>query len=634
MSDRARGIDLLSRRARRTALRSRANEVLGRASFLVLFPLAYAAAALTTIKLSHGAPGLLRWLEVGAVVPMGVLVGGVLHAALRHRPPLLGALALDRHYGLRDRITNALAFAAIPERERTPMMEAAIDDAIQVARDPSPRRAVPIQVPRDLWASIGLAALTAGIGLFEVPVTRVVRTEPHRVDALLVSDDDVDLFRRMAEDLTLSTTDPAALAGARRFNQLVEDIADRRLDRREVFKRLDELERTMKDPADLDTSALDEALDGIAKELEKSALSKPVSQALAEKRLADAEQAMRDLAKKVENAKKDVDKQRLDALRQAMKKASETVQSKAGQTEAARRGLEETRRRLLEKKNKQGLTPSEQQELARTERQLERLDREKSRNDAAEKQLSGLDKDLAKAAQDLMKELGQGSKDIEKSAEDINRASEQRMSQAQKEELLRRIRELRQTLRQEGQAGRERIRRMMAFGQRAHGGQSGKGQGQGQQGDRGSGMGQGQGKGGKGSEQLVFGQGRPGEGNAVMIAPGGENPGAGDRGESQGGTSQAGTEWGTGHDPNLKGAASALKGHAEDVTAAGADTGQGASSSQVIYGAAERGFTGHGYKKVYTDYKTVAEEALEQDQIPPGYRFYVRRYFQLIRPRD
>ena len=50
--------------------------------------------------------------------------------------------------------------------------------------------------------------------------------------------------------------------------------------------------------------------------------------------------------------------------------------------------------------------------------------------------------------------------------------------------------------------------------------------------------------------------------------------------------------------------------------------------------AAERGFVGRRYKKVYTDYQTVAEESLAKDEIPPGYRFYVRRYFQLIRPRD
>ncbi len=41
-----------------------------------------------------------------------------------------------------------------------------------------------------------------------------------------------------------------------------------------------------------------------------------------------------------------------------------------------------------------------------------------------------------------------------------------------------------------------------------------------------------------------------------------------------------------------------------------------------------------GYQDVYTDYRGHAEEVLETDEIPSGYRFYVRRYFQLIRPRE
>jgi hypothetical protein len=66
----------------------------------------------------------------------------------------------------------------------------------------------------------------------------------------------------------------------------------------------------------------------------------------------------------------------------------------------------------------------------------------------------------------------------------------------------------------------------------------------------------------------------------------------------------------------------------------GAAAGNGPSVSQVILGAADKGFVVKGYKQVYADYKTVAEEALKQDEIPAGYRFYVRRYFDLIRPRD
>jgi hypothetical protein len=70
------------------------------------------------------------------------------------------------------------------------------------------------------------------------------------------------------------------------------------------------------------------------------------------------------------------------------------------------------------------------------------------------------------------------------------------------------------------------------------------------------------------------------------------------------------------------------------VSAAGIDTGEGTAAAEVIYGAAERGFRSKGYKDVFTEYETVAEQVFEKDDIPPGYRFYVRRYFQLIRPRE
>jgi hypothetical protein len=71
----------------------------------------------------------------------------------------------------------------------------------------------------------------------------------------------------------------------------------------------------------------------------------------------------------------------------------------------------------------------------------------------------------------------------------------------------------------------------------------------------------------------------------------------------------------------------------QDSQVAGQDTGQGGSRSQIIEGASDRGFASGGYKKVFREYHTVAEETLNKDEIPGGYRFYVRRYFQLIRPR-
>jgi hypothetical protein len=55
--------------------------------------------------------------------------------------------------------------------------------------------------------------------------------------------------------------------------------------------------------------------------------------------------------------------------------------------------------------------------------------------------------------------------------------------------------------------------------------------------------------------------------------------------------------------------------------------------SQVIYGAAQRGFAGSDYARVHAEYEDHAERELEREAIPPGYRGYVRRYFEAIAPR-
>src|SRR6185369_12835852 len=117
--------------------------------------------------------------------------------------------------------------------------------------------------------------------------------------------------------------------------------------------------------------------------------------------------------------------------------------------------------------------------------------------------------------------------------------------------------------------------------------------------------------------------------------PGSSPAGPGKEGSADGAaTGSSGKGYGQGHDENLAGDPTKLEGKTQDVTAAGVDSGQGSASAEVIYGAAERGFVGKGYQQVFTDYQTVAEQVMTQDEIPPGYRFYVRRYFQLIRPRD
>ena len=44
--------------------------------------------------------------------------------------------------------------------------------------------------------------------------------------------------------------------------------------------------------------------------------------------------------------------------------------------------------------------------------------------------------------------------------------------------------------------------------------------------------------------------------------------------------------------------------------------------------------TADSYKEVYTKYHKLSEDALSQEQIPLGYRFYVKRYFESIKPKE
>jgi hypothetical protein len=625
------GIAQLRRAARRAGRRALVAALFSRIALLLPLPLGYAVLVLTLVKaLRLDAASQRGWWLFG-VVPLLVFLVGVGRVIFKPRPSWQGSIALDQFHGFHDRVTSALSFSQVPAAERTPLMQAAIEDGVALAAKLDPRRAVAIRIPRELGVVLTLLLGLGAISLLEVRHFRQLPPE-RSFEPMVMSADDLDLFRDVAKELQAKNDDPNALVAVRRFNQLVEDIAEHRLDRHEVFQRMGDLERDLKGDLELDRDARDEGLKGVARELQKSGLSKAAATALDEKRLADAEKALRELAEKLKNKAGRPSAAELDKLRQALEKASQSSEERAKSIDQRRRELQEEKKSLLKKKQDKadaGATPELDKKLADNERRLERLDREKNRAERSQKQMSELDKQLAQAARDLMRDAGQSAQDLEQGAQDINRMAKEETSEEQKQELLKKLQEMRELMRQQGKGGKDQMQRMQKFGQRARG-QSGAGQGQ-----PGDGQGEGQ-KGGKKDGPLRMGSGPGSISIEIPVPQSGSGQGQGQpSGDKPGGSDPAsGPSYGSGHDPNVAGDATDLKGKTKDVTAAGADTGQGAASSQVIYGAAERGFVGRGYKQVFTDYQTVAERALSQDEIPSGYRFYVRRYFQLIRPRE
>ncbi len=622
---RATALGRLMSAANRTTRRLVLGRLLGGLSLTLPVPLIYAAGALTWIKVAHPDAATERLLVWGGALALIVPLAGLVRSLLRRRPSLWGAQVLDRYHGLAGRVSNALSFQR--QAKRTPLMDAAIDDALSVVSDLSPRRAAPIQVPRGFWVSVGLAASVTLLSQLEVRTQRFVPAVVDNFEPLELPADDVELLRQLAEEMQDKAEDPAALAAMRRFNQLIEDIAERRLDRQEVFRRLEQLERGLLNEEALSDADLDEALADVGRELSRSTLSKPTAEALEQKNLPDAEEALKQLAKRLREKPETINKAELERLRKALSAASEKSNERLSRIEEQRRSLLAQQKRLLKKKEKgERLSAQEQRELERSKRQLKRLDRQKQRAKGAQSEMSKLDRELAEAARKLQEEMGGAAENLERGAEDINRMQKKQLSDKEKKALKKQLEELRQMLRQNKGDNQKRKEMLERFRRMARGQGGNKPAGKSGSGESGKKQGKGQGKEGPGRLSLGMGQTTievPVEGQAQSGSPG------------QGNSSGAGDEKGvgTGAGPNVAGE----KGKqldTVDVSAAGIDSGEGAASSEVVFGAAERGFAGSGYENIYTDYKTVAEEVMESDEIPPGYKFYVRRYFQLIRPRE
>jgi hypothetical protein len=613
----------LSRAALAAGRRQRFNAALRRLVRLLPIPLGYAVVARALVQWLEPGADATRWVWAGFFVACLAPLVGVVASWLARRSPHAGALALDRHHQSADRITNALEFSRLPASEQSPFMQAAIADALLAVERPNPAAAVPFELPRGAAWSVALVLLVVAASFIkphppEPPERAPAVLAP--IDPVVLAADDLSLLRESIEEFKPSGDNPELSQAVSDFNRLVEEMAERKLDRRELFRRLTEIERSLAAGPEAD-EALDAGLKDLAEQLDKSPLSRPIADALKEKRLTDAEQAMRELAERLARKDSPLDPAELERLRKALEAASTEADGRMERLEQMRREVEAEQRRLLQKKKAgEAATPEQKAAEERQKRRLEKLDRDIDDAKRSREKMSELDKELAKAAQELMRELGKSAEHLKQGAQDMNRMARQKMSEEEKRQLKQKLEELRELLRQGGANREQHLKRLQQFAERARG-QKGEGKdGQNQPG-----------KGGQnGPPRLTLG---PGGTPIPMPGAGGPSPGGGNKpGEGDG--PSGGTEAGAGSSPEMKGKATDLDSKTEDVTAAAVDTGQGAASSEVVFGAAEQGFTGARYQKVYTQYRTVAEDVLEQDAIPAGYEFYVRRYFQLIRPRQ
>lgn len=673
----------LSRPLRATARRIRVQRALDSAVVLGLAALGLAALVLALLKGGRLSEELaLRWLlGAGSLPVLGLALG-----ALRPIGGLVPAKLLDRAHGLQDRLSNAAAFAS--EAAPTPFMLAAIEDARAHASGLAPSRALAFAPPRGTLPLFGLAAGLALLAMVEVPRVLEERLPPPEpgIVPVMLHPDDLDAFESELRDLLEDPSTPEDVRqAAQSFNRLVEDLADERLDRAETLRRIAELERQLNEARPAEAESLRDSLAQLGRDLTRASLAESLSQAL---RDGDAERSEAETRRLSERLRTDPpNRAELERLRQALQRAAQNQPE--DRSEDLREREQEVERLLRRQREQAEPQPAEERRLLqRRQRELERLRREHQESMERRRQLDRLQRELQQAAESLQQQQrDRAAQDLERAAEDLNRMAREQRSDQELQRLQEQLSELRELIRrmrqqrQEGGEGQDRpngqggqgqspMDRFVARargqgegegvplgvpsegggGQRGQqGGQDGQGQpgqqagqgqpgqhGQGQPGQQGQGSGQGQaGEGSRGGQQgqrmlVLGGQG----GDAILELPGmgRDQPGAG-QGEG-GARAQQGPGAGVGHDPTLLDDPTRLGGARQTVRVEGQPQGEGPSRSQTILSSAQRGFASRDYQRVYTDYSGHAEEVLERDQIPPGYRFYVRRYFQLIRPRE
>ena len=580
-----------------------------------------------------------RGLGAVALLAAGIFLAGLLARALGRIPLDRVALQIDRTHGLHDRLRSALSFAREPAP--TPFMQAAIADAERASDGVDPRRAAPLRRPEELAPAAVIVAVAGMVALLHFPARTPAVAEAPRPLRLTVAHELLEPERAAAAQLAADAQksgDSDTSEMARQLNQLLQQIDAEELTRKQAFDKLAELENKYLKASDGELERLEQKLRKAGSELAQSKLLKETGQALKEDDLARARQELAKLAAEAEQraAEPKIDskwdqKQREEAAR-AMEAAARQEQKSADEK---RQELQEQRLREEERQLKKQLAerPDDQElqrRLERNQRELKRLEREREERAQAQRQLQRLQRELERAAAELRQKLSpealkQLTEQMRQMENEVTKLGNQSRAQMQ-------IAEIKEVLRRAGKSG--------AGGRDGLAGKEGDGKGKGQP-QRGKGdKGQEQLRefdqraGGKPGDTLLLGDNQgPGDTRVLLplpMGPGGDQPGPSGDGQRLPGQ---GDGIGDQHDPNLTGDATRMSAQHHDTRVQGKE-GAGPSRSQTILGSADKGFASTGYKKVYGDYSAVVEEVMSKEKVPPGYRFYIKRYFQLIKPRQ
>ncbi len=236
--------------------------------------------------------GGLSWASVTASLLMGPALGWLFSFA-RKRPEREAAVAIDRTYGLKDRVATALGFLA---KARLPAVwrELQIDDARQHVASVEPAEVVPIRAPKSWGWGLGLSALAIGIAMFSPPVepvaAAVVQSDVVAAQAVALAEGLEEL-----EEFNAESPDPEVEELLKQLARQIEDLKQPGLDPREALAKLSEMEAALqKQQKQLSAPNVDAQLAAIGEALSLSDEMQAAGEAMSQGKL---EKAAAELAK-------------------------------------------------------------------------------------------------------------------------------------------------------------------------------------------------------------------------------------------------------------------------------------------------------------------------------------------------
>jgi len=601
------------------------------------------------------------WVATAAWIGGGIVITTLLMALIRMPDSIALAERLDTANGLHDRLGTALDILQRPADQRTEFEAAQIRDAIQYTANIDITAAAPWVFPKELLGVlIALVLLAAATQIhMPPPVQTNIGIEPVLLGQIAsftvpdpssdpapenVEEDDIrqeaetQLGDIAANESELTLNDEDAIEVMSKMNRALSELAKRpdEVDPRTLTNAVNEAEEAIEELAgeprqQAAEEAVEEKLEKLSEALEKKAaktlrdpkiteLMKDLSASLKARDYETAAQKIEALLKRFNELPRR-ERERLAKLFDALGKKFES------QIQRDMNRLRKKRDRLRKKQEQNGeLSKRERRRLKTSEKELDRLQRQQNQEQPkAQKQLDRLSKEMQQLAQKMRRQQPRDKKrgarqnqsdGPEQKKNRLDKRSAKELSEMLKRMAKRRkqrragqkmkmkmadMKELLQRRRRRMKRGRKRLEKLAKKRGTSAGGEKPQ-----------AGMEPGQKSGDKNG--LLYRQRKEARQNWTRR-----------RNDSDNGAGRTRRQMLSGKETDIK--AKTLEDFVEGKE------GKGASTKEILYGAAQKGSRVKGYGKVHIDYSMRASRQMEEEKIPPGYREYVEEYFRLIRTR-